>query len=281
MKGCICLDIDGTLTADPFSVPQKVWECLESLYAKGWQFLFSTGRPYSFAAQLFTNVKFPFFLSLQNGADLLQMPEKKLLFQDHLSSLFIPQLDVLYKDMEEDFLVYSGFAKGDFCYYRPKRFSLKMLEHLEVVKSIVPEPWQAKEDFTFTPTDSFPLIKSLGTKKQMEDLEQKLRSFPMVYATCICDPLSKKNVYLNLITSSSATKGEVIKKIRSILPPDSFFIAAGEDRNDIPMLREADFAIVMKNAHQELLPLADILAEPAKDLGIIEALWKATGETKC
>lgn len=281
MKGCICLDIDGTLTADPFSVPQKVWQCLETLHAKGWQFLFSTGRPYSFAAQLFTNCKFPFFLSLQNGADLLQMPQKTLLFQEHLSSLFIPKLEALYKDMEEDFLIYSGFAKGDFCYYRPDRFSLKMLEHLEIIKSLVPEPWQEKKDFLFSKADSFPLIKSLGTKKQMEELAEKLHDFPMVHASCICDPLSKGSIFLNLITASTATKGEVIKKIRALLPPDSFFIAAGDDRNDVPMLREADFAIVMKNAPSELLSLADMVAEPAKDQGIIDALWKATGETKC
>lgn len=281
LKGCICLDIDGTLTADPYSIPQKVWECLEALYAKGWHILFSTGRPYSFAEKLFIGAKFPFLLSVQNGADLLQMPEKKLLFQDHLSALFIPKLEELYAGIKEDFLIYAGFAKGDFCYYRPGRFSLKMLEHLEVVKSVVQEPWKAQEEFAFESSDSFPLIKSLGSKKQMEDLAQKLLAFPEVHASCICDPLSKKEVYLNLITTSTATKGEVVKKVRSMLPPNAFFIGAGDDRNDIPMLKEVDFAIVMENAPEELFPLADLLAKPAKEYGIIEALWRATGETRC
>jgi len=281
LKGCICLDIDGTLTAEPFSVPKEVWECLEKLYAKGWQFLFSTGRPYSFACPLFANVSFPFFLSVQNGADLLEMPQKKVLVQHHLSSLFIPQLEALYEDLEEDFLIYSGFARGDFCYYRPDRFSSKMLEYLEVVKSIVQEPWQAKEDFIFSPSDSFPLLKSLGTKPQMEELEERLRNFSEVHVSCICDPMSKGKIYLNLITASRASKGEVLKTMREKLSPGAIFIAAGDDRNDISMLREADIAIVMKNAPIELWPLGDILAEPAKELGIIDALWKATGETKC
>lgn len=281
MKGCICLDIDGTLTADPFSIPLQVWECLEYLYARGWQFLISTGRPYSFASRLFANVKIPFFLSLQNGADFLEMPYKKQLFQNHLSSLFIPQLELLHEDLEEDFLIYSGFSKGDFCYYRPDRFSLKMQEHLEIVKSLTTEPWEARKDFVFGSTDSFPLIKSFGTKKQMDELEKKLASFPMIHSTSIANPLSNEDLYLNLITASAATKGESVKKMRSMMPPDTFFIAAGDDRNDISMLQEADFAIVMKNAASDLLPLADILAEPAKNFGIIDALLTATGERRC
>ncbi len=281
MKGCICLDIDGTLTADPFSIPKAVWQCLEELYAQGWQFLFSTGRPYAFTAPLFVDAPFPFFLSLQNGADLLEMPQKKLLAQHHLSSLFIPQLEALYEDLEEDFLIYAGFSRGDFCYYRPDKFSVHMLEYLERVKSLVQEPWQAKEDFIFSSSESFPLMKGVGTKKQMEELQKRLQAFSNVHASCISDPISKENLYLNLITSALATKAESLKKIRELLPSGAFFIAAGNDRNDIPMLLEADLAIVMKNAPEELWPLGDILAEPAIDQGIINALFKAIQEVKC
>ncbi len=280
MKGCICLDIDGTITADPFCIPEPVIECFESLYKKGWQFLFSTGRPYTFASKLFSGFKIPFFLSLQNGADLLQMPEKKLLSKEHLTGSFIPRLDELYRDMEEDFLIYAGFEKGDFCYYRPHRYSTKMLEHLEVVKSIVSEPWKAVEEFSFLEGESFPLIKSLGSKEQMAELHKKLQPFEEIHSTYIGDPLSHSATYINLITSKKATKGEIVKKMRKMLPENMRFIAAGDERNDVLMLEEADFAIVMKTAPKELLSLADLIAEPAKDLGVIEALWTATGETK-
>ncbi len=279
LKGCICLDIDGTITADLFHIPEEVIKCFEMLHQKGWQFLFSTGRPFAFASQIFHGFRFPFFLSLQNGADLLQMPEKKLLAKEHLDPSFILKLDELYKDMEEDFLVYAGFEKGDFCYYRPHRYSSKMLEHLEVVKSVVKEPWQGVEEFSFGEEDSFPLIKSFGSKDQMEQLSQKLLSFEEVSSTYIGDPLSHGKTYINLITSKNATKGAVIRKMRTFFPEGTRFIAAGDDRNDILMLEEADFAIVMKTAPESMFPLGDLIAEPASDLGIIAALLKATGET--
>jgi len=283
LKGCICLDIDGTITAEAFHVPEEVVECFESLHLKGWKFLFSTGRPYAYAERIFQNFKFPFYLSLQNGADLLQMPEKKLISKTHLSASFITDLDAIYKEMEEDFLIYSGFEHGDFCYYRPQRFSAKALEHLEVIQSIVPEDWKGVEEFTFSSNDSFPLIKGLGSKEQMEFLFEKIKPFKEVHATLIIDPLSRRSpagpIYLNLITSEHATKGEIVKKMRTLFPEGTHFIAAGDDRNDIPMLEEVDFAIVMKSAPKEMHSLADLIAEPAEQMGIIKALMKATGET--
>lgn len=282
MKGCICLDIDGTITTEAFHIPEEVVKCFESLHSKGWKFLFSTGRPYAYAARIFHNFKFPFYLSLQNGADILEMPEKKVISKAHLSANFVRDLDEIYKEMEEDYLIYSGLEKGDFCYYRPQRFSPKALEHLEVVQSIVPEPWEGVEEFSFSEKDTFPLIKGLGSKEQMQFLFDKLKPYKEIYSTLIIDPLSRKSsgvhTYLNLITSKHATKGEVVKRIRSLLPEGTHFIAAGDDRNDIPMLEEADFAIVMKNAPEDLLTLADLIAEPAENMGIIQALFKATGE---
>ncbi len=278
MKGCICLDIDGTITSDPFHIPEEVLKCFETLYLRGWRFLFSTGRPFAFASKIFSTVSFPFYFSLQNGADLLQMPEKKLLSKNHLSASFIPELEKIYKGIDDDFLIYIGFEKGDFCYYRPHRFSLKMSEHLEVVQSIVSEPWVAVEEFSFSEKDSFPLIKGLGSKDQMEKLSERLKPFQEIHTTCIKDPLSTDGEYLNLITSAKATKGEVLKKVRKLMPEDAFFIAAGDDFNDVSMLQEADFAIVMRTAPKEIWAFGDLLAEPAKELGIIDALWKATGE---
>lgn len=277
LKGFICLDIDGTITADPFHISEEVIACFEALHEKGWEFLFCTGRPFTFAHKLFSTLSFPFHLSLQNGADLLKMPEKKSLSKEHLSIDILPKLDQIYKEMEEDYLIYAGPEKGDFCYYRPHRFSLQILEHLEVVRSIVSEPWQALEEFSFSEKEAFPLIKALGKKEEMENLNAKLQHFPEVQSTCIKDPLGDGSTYLTLITAKKATKGEILRKLRNLFP-GAFLIAAGDDFNDTTMLQEADFSIVMNTAPKEMFPLANLIAESAKDFGIIKALEQATGE---
>lgn len=279
IRGCICLDIDGTLTANPYQVPPRVVQTLIDLYQKGWVFLFVTGRLYSFAQSVLQDIPFPFFFAVQNGADLLWMPEKKLLAREYLTAAQVPILEEICSNMKEDLLLYSGFEKGDFCYYRPARFSPKMLEHLEIVKTLSHKPWQEREDFFFSPEEQFPLVKALGSEEEVFGLISSLKQHKAFEATCVRDPISKdKNVYLGLITSSQANKGKVLQKMRALLPKGCFFIAAGDDYNDVSMLEEADFSIVMETASEPIKEKADLLARSAEIEGIIEALVTATRE---
>ncbi|MES2199475.1 MAG: HAD family hydrolase [Chlamydiota bacterium] len=279
MKGCICLDIDGTITADPHFIPEAVIECLRFLHKRGWKFVFATGRTYAFALKTLRDIDFPFFFVVQNGSDLLHMPEGKLLSRAYLPADIIPKLEELTKDKEEDFLVYSGFELGDFCYYRPKNFSVRILEHIGIIECFAEEPWHKVEEFSFPWEQAFPLIKYLGSQKQMVELYELIKHIPGVQVSCIKDPVSE-GVYLNLITAPEALKGNCIHKIRSFFPGGTLFIAAGDDYNDVSMLKEADIAIVMGSAPEALFPLADIRAKSAKDLGIIEALLQATQEKR-
>jgi len=277
MKGCICLDIDGTLTADPYHLSAHVIHVLKELSRQGWMILFVTGRLYSFAYQLLRDISFPYVLAVQNGADLWYMPEKKRIARTYLSSRLLPLLEMHCASIQEDLIIYAGPDKGDFCYYRPERFSKKMQEHLRHVESLSATPWQACTEFDFPKEEHFPLIKMLGTEDEMHALAHALRQHTSFEASTVKDPLSQ-DVHLTLVTGPHVHKGSVIKTMRSLLPKDTIFIAAGDDRNDIPMLLEADFAIVMNTAHESLWQHADLLAESAAKEGIIDALLLATSK---
>ncbi|MBS0627499.1 MAG: HAD family phosphatase [Verrucomicrobia bacterium] len=279
MKGCICLDIDGTTTVDPHFIQAPVLECLRFLYKQGWQFAFLTGRTYSFALKTLRDVDFPFFFAVQNGSDLLHMPDGKLLSRAYLPSDIVFKLEEVCKGKKEDFIIYSGWEMGDFCYYRPKNFSPKILEHIGVIECFSKEPWHKVEEFRFPLEQAFPLIKYLGSKEEMVEIYELIKTIPNIAVSCIKDPIPE-DVYLNLITAPDALKGNCLRKIRSYFPKGTLFIAAGDDYNDVSMLKEADIAIVMENAPEALKPLADIRAKSAKDLGIIEALLQATKEKR-
>jgi hydroxymethylpyrimidine pyrophosphatase-like HAD family hydrolase len=278
MKGCICLDIDGTITADPFSIPKVVISYFETLQKEGWSFLFSTGRDFSFASKLFKDVSFPFFLSLQNGADVLEMPKANPLYKQHLSYDIIPDLEKMYQDLKEDFLVYAGWQEGDFCYYRPHRFSCEMLEHLKRLESFASKPWRAIEDFSLLKGSSFSLIKGLGSLEEMNLLHERLERRGRLQVSMIEDPLARGSIYLNLITASKVTKGSVINKLRDLFPKEAVFIAAGDDYNDIPLLEAADRKIAMEGSPKALIERADLIAKSAKEMGIIKALQTIIGE---
>lgn len=275
IKGWICLDIDGTVTSDPHRIPDSVICYFLSLHQKGWRFVFITGRTFTFAHKVLSSIPFSYYFAVQNGTDVFLMPERKLLYQRYLNFDIIEHLNNLYGDMKEDYLIYSGWQKGDFCYYRPKRFSSDMMKHLELMMGLVEEPWQALTSFDSLKRSSFPLIKCLGSQEHMKEIDGFMKDISQVNSCFIKDPLSSEGYYINLITAKGASKGDVVSFMRTLARPDHLFIGAGDDRNDISLLKAVDRAIAMENGPEDLKALAHIIAPPAEVNGIIKALEEA------
>lgn len=273
MVGMIALDVDGTITADLLSVPKKVVDYLQQLISKGWKITFLTGRTLSFAAPILAHFNFPYLLVLQNGADILEMPQKKLLKRHYLTQTQLLEIERGCKGQKEDFVIYAGYEQGDFCYFRPEKCSKKLLEYFKKLEQLCDEPWKAVKAFDFDSKECFPLVKCFGDENEMKALNECLNHNASICATLIRDPVDR-NLYLNLVTHHAATKGEALKWIKHHFAVRSI-IAAGDDRNDIAMLEEADVRIVMETAPQEVLTHADIIAKSAASCGLIDALKKA------
>lgn len=273
-KGWIALDIDGTITDQAHHVPLQTARYLQSLQANGWQLIFITGRTYSFGVSALNVFNFPFYLGVQNGADILEMPTKTRVARAYLPATVVNTLEKLYQGYEEDFIVYAGYEKGDFCYYRPHKFSEKLLNHLKKIQALSPEPWQAVETFTFDPEQTFPLIKCLGFYEGMQAVNKQLSSLDQIAVSLIRDPLAE-SIYLNMVTAPLATKGKALEQMINKTGKRGLIIAAGDDFNDQSMLQYADCRIVMKDAPLEMQAQADILAESAKEQGIIKAIEQA------
>ncbi len=272
MKGCIAFDIDGTLTHRLDWIDPKVVAALENLAAEGWTIALLTGRIFSFAWEILQHFHFPYLVAVQNGADILTMPGKDHLRQNYLRSDILPEIEAAYAGFSEDFIIYAGIDKGDFCYFRKKRFSEKVLQYLKKLESLGAAPWQTS-DFSFSKDETFPLIKCFGEEKAMSEVYAKLQNNPKIEVSLIRDPVDPA-LYLNLITHPQAHKGAVVQFLREHFHPP-VMIAAGDDHNDIKMLEEADIAIVVETAPEEVLACADVLARPAKELGILKAIEEA------
>ena len=273
-KGWIALDIDGTTTADIHEIPKEVRDYLHTLSDDGWTLFFITGRLFSWALGTVSSLEFPFYFGTQNGSDIFQMPSKKLLSQAYLNADILTFLDREYAGMDKDYLIYSGFEKGDICYYRPRRFAEELKTYLTLLKSFSPTPWKASDTFDFDKNAAFPLIKCFGTKEEMTPLYEKIKQRTDIQVSMIRDPLSA-TYYIILITDAGASKGTALERIRSTLHASSPLIAAGDDFNDLPMLERANIKIVMETAPDELKTHADIIAPPATEYGLIPALKEA------
>ncbi len=273
-KGTIALDIDGTITDRNHLIPDGVALYFQKLYHEGWQFVFITGRILSFALMSLNKLEFPFLLALQNGADLLEMPARKRMHRSYLTLDVVETLDTLYQGMDNDFVIYAGYEKGDLCYFRPSRFTPKMLKYLKDVERLSAEPWKGLDSFKNCGQSTFPLIKCIGSREMLEAFDEKLKALEGIKTTIIKDPISRE-FYITLITHINADKGKALKKFKELYSLSHPIITGGDDNNDIPLLKAGDIRIAMDGAPEALQNLAHIIAPPAERMGIIQGLEEA------
>lgn len=274
LKGTIALDIDGTITDGSHMIPDEVVSYFEALYAEGWRFILVTGRMFSFAMTALGKINFPYYLAVQNGADLLIMPKKEHLKNHYFTFDVIQQLDELYVGEKEDFIIYAGYEKGDICYYRPSHFSPYMLGYLDRLKKLSELPWQEVECFKEAKQRVFPLIKCFGTKAACEAFQQKLKKLEGIETSVIKDPISEE-LYLVLVNHKEANKGSAVTYFMQRYNLPRPLITGGDDNNDIPLLRVGDIRIAMENAPDALQNIAQIIAPPSTRHGIMHALNEA------
>jgi len=168
-----------------------------------------------------------------------------------------------------------GHEKGDGCYYRPDQFSEGFRGYFEELQKLSPGPWCPIRSFEEVDASSqFPLAKYLGSLPCLCSLQEKLRSLDSVQVSLIQNP-PNPFCSLLLITHREAHKGAIVEYLKEEGLISSPVIVAGNDFNDLPLLRAGEVKISMEDAPEELRAAADILAPSSLEKGIIPALEKA------
>lgn len=276
MKGWIALDIDGTITLDKYSVPKEVVDYLRNRVKEGWNLLMATGRPYTFASMALYGFDFPYIFSAQNGSIIMEMPEKKVISKNDMPESSIKLVEEAYTGMDSDFVIYAGYEKGDFCYWRPKRLSKEEHRYIDDLQKRQHESWQAVESYENLDPGYFPLIKCFGNEPRMRELKNRLEKTGKFQLAKIKDPF-EEGYYILLVTDREASKGNALAQVLKLKGRGEKVVAAGDDENDLSLLNQADIKIAMDHAPPVLHEVASFIAPPTKELGIIQALDIALG----
>ncbi|MDE3045678.1 MAG: HAD family phosphatase [Verrucomicrobiota bacterium] len=271
MKGWIALDIDGTITLDKYKVPDEVVSFLRKITSEGWKLVLATGRPYAFASMALGEFDFPYSFLAQNGSAALQMPDKEPLFTRYIDPSKLPLIEAAYEGIESDFLIYAGFEKGDFCYYRPHRFSADELIYLSDLQKRQKESWREVTEFKDAEIGAFPLVKCFGFTHQLTQIADRLRATQAFNVAHIRDPYDDA-MDLLLVTDRTASKGLGLAELLHRYGKSGLVIAAGDDENDLSLFDVADVKIAMPHAPASLHERADFIAPPTAEQGIIRAL---------
>jgi Cof subfamily protein (haloacid dehalogenase superfamily) len=274
IKGIIALDIDGTITTNAHEMEQRVIDALSKRAKKGWKFIFLTGRPFEWAFRSLEPLPFPYALAVQNGALLLEMPSKKILSRKYLTKAILPLIEAICREQKTDCVIYSGFENHDWCYFRPTNLSPSILSYVLRRSAFLREKWQPLQNFSDLPVSFFSSIKFFAKEKQAFILSQSIEKNLDLHAPPNRDPFDP-DYFVIQATHAEATKGQVLSEFIQFIGFSGPIIAAGDDHNDLTMLQAAQVKIVMANAPPELLNIADVIAPPATQQGIIYGLKEA------
>lgn len=276
-KGIIALDIDGTITEEFHTVPREVSAYLHSLAVSGWTLAFITGRPYKWGSATLKSFSFPYILAVQNGAIVLEMPSKKILSKKYLSKSITTVMDEICSNEPTDYIIYAGYESGDVCYYRPSRFSAKLSDYLKKRIVALEEIYHAVPSYSQLSLDTFPSVKCFGCPEDAARIAKKMDKALGLHVDPVRDPYDN-NFMVAQATHAEATKGRAIKGIKNLFDRSPPVIAAGNDYNDVSMFSVCDIKVVMGNAPADLLEMADIVAPPVSEMGIIAGLQKAISQ---
>ncbi len=269
--GWIALDIDGTITLDKYSVPEPVTAFLRGRIQDGWRLAIATGRPLTFALMGLEKFDFPFLLLAQNGTIAIEMPSKKELLRRYIPISHISKIDLAFEGAVGDFVVFGGYENQDRIYWRPKRQDAEKKEYVEDFVKKQGVLLIAVDTFDKIPLNSIPLVKCFGSQIEMKRIANNLSKSDLFNLTIIRDPYVE-NYYIMLITDRVASKGQTLKDAIALFGPRGTVIAAGDDENDASLLQAADIKIAMAHAPQSLMSMANFVAPPTSEHGIIHAL---------
>jgi hydroxymethylpyrimidine pyrophosphatase-like HAD family hydrolase len=278
-KGIIALDIDGTITRSKHSLDVQVGNYLNQLIKQKWRLIFITGRTFSFAQPVIANLQGTFFLAVQNGAALYEMPQVRCIKKRYLPTGLLSKLDLLFQGSGCGILVESGRENADICYYKPSDFSEQELAYIDFRIQISPEKWIGIASFDALPISEFAVGKFFASEKLALEIAEKVLTLLALNVIVIKDPF-RPGFHLAHVNDRATSKGEALTEFIAQHSAGLPIIAAGDDYNDVEMLEKSTVKVVMENGPDKLKQIADVVAPSVEKQGIIqgleEAIWKVS-----
>lgn len=254
----VAIDLDGSLLTDHKEFPPDFWEIAEVLLDKGVVMVIASGRPYHNLVKVFERIKDRLYFASDNGTQVLYQENELLTNQIEKTSLkkFIEisrPLDEVYpilcgKDVAFIENTESKFRAAALKYFQ----DYKVVEDLTTVEDAVVKISMC--DLISAETNSYPHY----TKFQKD------------FSVAVAGPM-----WLD-ITNSDGTKGNALKQIQRLLDIGrEQTIAFGDYLNDLDMIRDARYGYAMKNAHPQLLKVANHVTDLDNNhFGVTETLKK-------
>ncbi len=259
------LDLDGTLLNDDRKVPEGNREALERMLAQGHKVIINTGRPLAGAVGLASELRLDrsgCYLASFNGGLIYDIQNEDIIYQEGLS----------YEAVR---LVSQEAVR--------KAVHVQMYDEWKVLC----EPRWEDEDLLW-------YCKRLGMEYRLIGEEEMTRVRPLKMSGIdrndrqrlyefgeylneagagVVDAFLSNDMLLEIVPCGR-NKGSALKRLAKMLGvEEGGTVAAGDEANDIPMLREAAIGVAMCNGTKETREVADVVTtRDNNDCGVREII---------
>lgn len=263
-------DIDGTILPGDTALSKNMLDVIHGLMDKGIMVGFATGRNFHFASEVADQIKGKFYLAICNGAVIMRYPEKTIVSENYLSSHDTEIIRKTLQDKEHPCLINGTLHAQE------KTFSFKNPPLKQPIINFLEN--QKKEFFTYdniyqTKEDLFSCLYSAVPSSMIEkEIEHFRKEFPHLNFTYIADPMCLGFHWLGLMPANTGKENLLRYFKKQYDAQHHQILAAGDDMNDIGMLKEAGFSIAMGTAPDAVKKVANLCIGSAKDESLCKYL---------
>nr|MCR4934023.1 Cof-type HAD-IIB family hydrolase [Lachnospiraceae bacterium] len=245
-------DMDRTLLKDDCTISSDLKKAFDEMSKKHHKLILTSGRPLPGITErieaLGLNYPETYVVSF-NGGLIYDYSQKKALFERKLNRDIIKKVEALCK--EEGVYVHS--------YTDSEIITLKDGEELAFYRSRIHMPYKVvKSLYSTLKSGAYKLqIISLSDREKLDKLQEKIMS---AFGNEV-DTVFSSTKYLEVLPKG-VSKGEAVKKLSYMLSvPIERTFAAGDEDNDISMIKAAGTGVAVINATPAVKDAAKIITK--------------------
>jgi len=241
----ICSDFDGTLAVDS-KVSKENLDAIKMFQANGGKFTLATGRTPYYIADSVNDLTVNAPMICVNGASIYDCSANKELYS-------LPLGDT------------SSFAKDIFCHDDCQSVRLVFGDYstLTVEKGNVELLEKHLGDHIYKLVYVFN-----GTDAPIENLNRHKDKFGHIFY------FSRSWAYSLEVLDINATKGELLKRLKVMLPDVDLTVGIGDFDNDLPLVSQADIGYAVANAVESVKAAADRITVSCDEHAIAKIIYE-------
>ena len=274
----IALDMDGTLFNNQGEISKKDRETLKRATEAGVAVAVATGRAYSeLPIEMLYEIGVHYAIT-GNGSAVYRLPNQECVFSDCLETEVL--CDIL-KELNTLDIYYDVYIEG--LVYCPKTvchnirkmdMPESLHEHIEKTRIVVEDLIAFIKDSgkkVEKATANFALLED-GTYLGRNETSAILERYPQVQYLC-------GGFHNWEFTKAGVTKGTGLRFLAQRLGVDlTETMACGDSENDLYMLKEANFAVAMENATEQIKEICNFITLSNEESGVAYAVEKLVFE---